>query len=86
MTYSIIDQPEFSVASSSVSTIVPEIKYVELIDDKPEHSSEIIESVNNEPEISPDLPANDELKFSNKESNSQSKPYPSSYLTREQQE
>ncbi|CAG8559026.1 22608_t:CDS:2 [Gigaspora margarita] len=55
MTHSIIDQPEFSVASSSVSTIAPEIKHVELIDDKPEHSSEIIEWVNNEPEISPDL-------------------------------
>ena len=50
--------------------------------DKPEHSSEIID----EPEISPDLPANDELKSSNEESNTQLKTYPSGYLTREQRE
>ncbi|CAG8817943.1 31988_t:CDS:1, partial [Gigaspora margarita] len=56
MTHSIIDQPEFLVASSSVSTIAPEIEHVEPIDNKPEHSFEIIELVNDKPEISPDLP------------------------------
>ncbi|CAG8830244.1 19041_t:CDS:2, partial [Gigaspora margarita] len=60
-----IDQSEFSVVSPSESTdtsITPEIKCVEPIDDKPKFS-EIIESVNDEPEISPDLPANNKLKF-----------------------
>ncbi|CAG8852866.1 34539_t:CDS:1, partial [Gigaspora margarita] len=55
---STIDQPEFLVALSSESTdtsITPEIEYIEPIDDKPKFP-EIIKSVNNEPEISPDLP------------------------------
>ncbi|CAG8818079.1 24174_t:CDS:2, partial [Gigaspora margarita] len=85
---STIDQPEFSVGSSSESTdtsINPEIEHIEPIDDKPKFP-EIIKSVNDEPEISPDLPANDKLKFSNKESYIQLKIYPSGYLTQEQQE
>ncbi|CAG8659989.1 466_t:CDS:1, partial [Paraglomus occultum] len=101
MTHSIIDQPEFSVASTDIPMAL-EIEHAELVDDKPEHSSEIIESisdearllVNDEPEISSDLPANDELKSSNKESHNQSRPYgcgtaktySSGYLTREQRE
>ena len=67
---SIIDQPENSIASSSKSTDIslpPKIVDVEVVNDKSK-SSEIIEEseirgtslVNNEPEISPDLPANDE--------------------------
>ncbi|CAG8500236.1 4673_t:CDS:2 [Paraglomus occultum] len=71
----------------------PEIVDVEVIIMGDElETPEIIESisdearllVNEEPEISPDLPANDELKSSNKESHIQSKTYPSGYLTREQ--
>ncbi|CAG8789847.1 8341_t:CDS:2, partial [Gigaspora margarita] len=55
---STIDQPEFSVVLSSESTdtsITPEIEHIEPIDDKPKFP-EIIELVNDEPEISSDLP------------------------------
>ncbi|CAG8644288.1 6982_t:CDS:2, partial [Paraglomus brasilianum] len=82
------DQPEYSVASSSGSTDIslsPEIMNVDPIDDKPK-SPEIIELVNYEPEISPDLSANDELKSSNEEVNTQSKTYPPGYIPREERE
>ncbi|CAG8846605.1 23004_t:CDS:2, partial [Gigaspora margarita] len=79
----------------------PEIEYVESIDDKSKsleimcrrHCTSCVEllsdgagSVNDEPEISPDLPASDEPKPSNGEFNTQSKTYPSGYLTRKQRE
>ncbi|CAG8594127.1 46107_t:CDS:1, partial [Gigaspora margarita] len=93
----ITGQEKISIDSSFGSTtnisMALEIEHVEFVDDKPK-SPEIIEesvsdeagSVNNEPKISPDLPANNELKPSNEEFNSQSKTYPPSYLTREQRE
>ncbi|CAH1769738.1 14537_t:CDS:1, partial [Entrophospora sp. SA101] len=75
----IIDQPEYSVASSSKSIAKqwdfvptdisppPEIEHIESVDDEVE-SPEIIELVNDEPEISLDLSTNDEeakLRISN---------------------
>ncbi|CAG8453939.1 9397_t:CDS:1 [Paraglomus occultum] len=82
--------------------MAPEIKHVEPIDDKPvvidnelrSKSLEIIEelvsdeagSVNNEPEISLDLPVNDELKSGNEESNIQLKTYPPGYILRAERE
>ncbi|CAG8597431.1 5378_t:CDS:1, partial [Paraglomus occultum] len=72
--------------------MAPEIGHVEPIDDKPK-SPKIIEklvsdeagSVNNEPEISPDLPAKDELKSSDEETPQQIS-CPPGYLTRKQRE
>ncbi|CAG8634499.1 10371_t:CDS:2 [Cetraspora pellucida] len=77
---SITDQSESSVASSSKSidiSLPPKIVDVEVIDNKSKSLkiiklvSDEAESVNNKPEISPDLPANDELKSSNEEVNTQ---------------
>ncbi|CAG8512245.1 2625_t:CDS:2, partial [Scutellospora calospora] len=85
------DQDEFSIASSSKSTDISlslEIMNVESLDDKSK-SSEIIEeskiqghtsSVNDKPEISPDLLANNKPKSSNKEVNIQLESYPPEFL------
>ncbi|RHZ47839.1 hypothetical protein Glove_566g30 [Diversispora epigaea] len=93
---SIIDHPESSVVSSSVSTnisMTPKIIDVEPIDDKSELPSEIIEDepfpntpVDDLPKISPDLPMNDKLKFSNEESTPQLEKAPSSLPTRAERE
>ncbi|RIB21900.1 hypothetical protein C2G38_2175402 [Gigaspora rosea] len=80
-----------NLESTNISMTL-EIEYVEPINNKSEHSFEIIKStndkarllVNNKPEISFNLPVNNELKFSNEESNTQSKTYPSGYLIWEQ--
>jgi len=67
---SIIDQPKYSVASSSKSTNIslpPEIEHVEPSDDKSKPSIENIKSVENKPKISPVLSTNDEPKTSNEE-------------------
>ena len=92
---------ESSVALSSVSTDIsppPEIIHVGPVDDKSKPVSEIIkpandkvepspiESVENEPEISPDLPANYKYELSNKEVNAQSETYPPGYISREERE
>ena len=79
---------EYSVASSSKSTNIslpPEIVDIEPVDDKPK-SPEIIESMKDEPEISPDLPGNDKSKLSNKEASTQSKTYPPGYIPRAERE
>jgi len=92
---SMIDQPEYSVASSSKSTnisITLEIKHVESVDDKsksPKIIKELkirgyISSVENEPKISFNLPANDELKSNNEKVNIQLKTYPSEYIFQEE--
>ncbi|CAH1768467.1 15881_t:CDS:1 [Entrophospora sp. SA101] len=96
---------ESSVSSSSKSiakqwdfvptdiSLPPKIVNVEVVDDKSK-SPEIIELVNDEPEISLDLSTNDEPKTSNEEETesriSDSTPtqisYPPGYQTREQRE
>ena len=85
---SIIDQPKYSVASSSKSTNIslpPEIEHVEPSDDKSKPSIENIKSVENKPKISPVLSTNDEPKTSNEETPTQIS-YPPGYQTREQRE
>ncbi|RHZ80267.1 hypothetical protein Glove_137g85 [Diversispora epigaea] len=90
MTQNLFDSitDESSVASSSKSTVIstiPEIEHVESLDDKPK-SSEIIEPRNDEPKISPNLPANDESKSSNEESIIQPETAHSSLPTRAERE
>lgn len=75
------------VVSSSKSTDIslpPEIVDIEVVDDNPK-SPEIIESVSDELEISPDLPVKDEPKTGN-EASFQQISYPPRYQTRDQQE
>ncbi|CAJ0848329.1 6444_t:CDS:1, partial [Entrophospora sp. SA101] len=85
---SIIDQPKYSVASSSKSTNIslpPDIEHVEPSDDKSKPSIENIKSLENKPKISPVLSTNDEPKTSNEETPTQIS-YPPGYQTREQRE
>ncbi|CAJ0627506.1 13959_t:CDS:2 [Entrophospora sp. SA101] len=85
---SIIDQPEYSVASSSKSTDIslpPEIEHVESVDDRSEPASEIIKPANDEVEPSPIESVENELRASN-ETPPQQISYPPGYQTREQRE
>ncbi|RHZ86136.1 hypothetical protein Glove_54g31 [Diversispora epigaea] len=67
---SIRDRDECLVASSSDSTntfMTPVIVHIESLDDEVEPSFEIIESVNDEPELFTDPPANNEPESNNEE-------------------
>ncbi|CAG8487364.1 23155_t:CDS:10 [Cetraspora pellucida] len=82
---------ESSVALSLVSTDIslpPEIIYTKSVDDKSKLVSEIIKLVNNkvEPKISLDLLANNKLKNSNEEFNTQLKTYLLEYIPQEKRE